>query len=309
MAKLFTSRKSTIRYGFLSNLFDVANVLFFVILAMMMILPFWNVFIVSISTIGEYMRTPFYLWPKTPTIAAYKYVFSSSLIPRAYLVTIAVTVCGTITNVLVTSMMAYSLSKKRLHGRNFFLLMILFTMFFSGGLIPSYMIIRNVLKLNNTFFVMFIPSAVSAYNFVIMKSFFTQMPESLEESAKLDGANDLFIFFRIIYPLSIPMLSTMALFAAVGYWNSWFMAHIYIVNKALYPLQLIIRNYILKVNLPPEIREAMGSLRDPAGNPIPVFEEGLKMSTVVIAIVPLLLIYPWMQKYFEKGVMIGSIKG
>lgn len=292
-----------------SKIFDTCNVMFFLLLAILMIIPFWNVFVISISTAGEYMRTPFLLFPKEPTIQVYKYIFASSLIPRAYLVTIVVTLSGTLINLLFTSHLAYALSKTRLRGRVFILSMLTFTMFFSGGLIPNYMLIKDVLNLGNTLWALILPSSVSVFNLFIMKSFFQQLPASLEESAKIDGANDFIILWRIIYPLSIPTLATMALFVGVGYWNSWFAAHLYIRKTELYPLQLLIRNVILKANKPAELQAAMAGLRDASGNPIPVFEEGLKMATVVIAVVPLLFIYPWMQKYFEKGVTLGSVKG
>lgn len=303
------NKKNEIRKNLGSKVFDVFNVTFFVLLSAIMIIPFWNVFVISISTAGEYMRTPFLVFPKQPTLMAYKFIFGSPLIPRSYLMTIIITVCGTVLNTLVTSQLAYALSKKRLHGRNFFLIMLTFTMFFSGGLIPSYILIKDILKLGDTLWALFIPSSVSVFNLFIMKSFFQELPSSLEESAKIDGANDMVILWRIIYPLSIPTLATMALFVGVGYWNSWLPAHLYIRKPALFPLQLVIRNYILKANKPAELQAAMAGLRDASGNPIPVFEEALKMSTVMVAVVPLLFIYPWIQKYFEKGVILGSVKG
>lgn len=301
--------KNKINESLGSRIFDICNVIFFCLLAVIMILPFWNVFVISLSTAGEYMRTPFMLFPKKPTLQTYGFVFSSALIPRAYLVTIVITISGTALGVLVTSMLAYSLSKKRLHGRNFFLMMLIITMFFQGGLIPSYMLVKNTLHLDNTLWALILPGSVNVFNFVIMKSFFEQLPESLEESARIDGANDITIFIKIICPLSIATISTISLFVAVGYWNSWFAANLYIREPDKYPLQLVIRNYILKQNKPVEMQQAQAGIRDASGRPIAVFEEGLKMATVTTAIVPLLLIYPFTQKYFEKGVTLGSVKG
>lgn len=303
------NKKNKIRYGVGSVAFDVCNVIFFVLLALLMILPFWNVLVVSISTQGEYMRTPFLIFPKEPTLQTYKFLFSSPLIPRAYLMTIVITVGSTIFNLLCTSMLAYALSKTRIHGRAFFLIFLMFTMFFSGGIIPSYLLIKNTLHLDNTLWALILPGGVNVFNFVIMKSFFAQLPASLEESAKLDGANDFVILWRIIYPLSIPTLATIGLWVAVANWNGWFAANLYLRDSNLYPLQLVIRNYILKSNKPQELAQAMAGLRDSAGRPIAVFEEGMKMATVVVAVIPLLLIYPFTQKYFEKGITLGSVKG
>lgn len=292
-----------------SNTFDIFLCILFVLLAIIMILPFWNVLVVSISTQGEYMQTPFLLFPKKPTLQTYKFLFSSALIPRAYLMTIIITFSATIFNVFCTSMLSYGLSKPYLHGRKFLLLFLLFTMFFSGGIIPSYLLIKNTLHLDNTLWALILPGGISVFNFIIMKTFFSQIPASLEESAKLDGANDIKILFRIIYPLSIPTLATIALWVAVANWNGWFAANLYLRDSNLYPLQLVIRNYILKANKPQELAQAMAGLRDAAGHPIAVFEEGMKMAVVVVAIIPILIVFPFTQKYFEKGIILGSVKG
>lgn len=303
------SHKNRIRGGIGAHVFDSLNIIFFAIMAVIMILPFWNVFVVSITSQGEYMRSPFLLFPKEPTLQTYKFLFSSALIPRAYLMTIIITVCATAFNLLCTSMLAYALSKKRIHGRAFFLIFLMITMFFSGGIIPSYLLIKNTLHLDNNLLSLILPGGVNVFNFIIMKTFFAQLPESLEESAKLDGANDLVILWKIIYPLSIPTMATIGLWVAVANWNAWFNANLYIRDSKLYPLQLVVRNYILKANKPQELANAMAGLRDATGRPIAVFEEGLKMATVMAAVIPLLLIYPFLQKYFEKGVTLGSVKG
>lgn len=302
-------RHSHINEGVGSKIFDVFLYIFFILTALLMILPFWNVLIVSISTQGEYMKTPFLLFPKQPTLQTYKFLFSSALIPRAYLMTIIITVGATVFNVFCTSMLAYGLSKPHLHGRTFLILFLMFTMFFSGGIIPSYLLIKNTLHLDNTLWALILPGGVNVFNFIIMKTFFTQLPASLEESAKLDGANDITILFRIIYPLSIPTLATISLWVGIANWNGWFAANLYLRDSKLYPLQLVIRNYILKANKPKELQQAMAGIRDAMGRPLPVFEEGMKMATVVVAIIPLLIIYPFIQKYFEKGVTLGSVKG
>ena len=301
-------RKNRIRKSLGSRVFDGFNYTFFVLCGLVMILPFWSVIVISITSNGEFLRTPFLIFPKKPTLEAYQYILSTPLIPRAYGITALVTVSGTALSLLVNSMLSYGLSKPRLHGRKFFIIYLLITMFFSGGLIPTYLLVRNTLHLDNKLFSLFLPGTVNVFHFVIMRSFFQQMPASLEESAKIDGAGDFRILFRIIYPLAIPTLTTIALFVAVGLWNSWFNANLYLRDSRLFPLQLVIRNYILKANKPAEMQLSPG-IRDAAGNLVTLSEEGIKMACVAASVVPLLCFYPFLQKYFVKGVMLGSMKG
>ncbi len=288
--------------------FDIFNVTLFVIIALIMLLPFWNVIAISLTGNAEFMRRPFIIFPEAPTLEAYKYIFGSPLFPRAYGITFLVTVCGTALSVLVTSMLAYGLSKPRMRGYRFFMIYLLITMFFSGGLIPSYYNLTKTLNLSNNLLALILPGAVSVFNFIIIRSFFRQLPPSLEESAKIDGANEFTILFRIIYPLSIPTLATIAMFVAVGLWNSWFGAQLYMRDERLYTLQLIIRNYIVRSTKPAEMTRVEG-MRDAAGRILQFNETGLKMACAVASTVPMLLIYPFIQKYFEKGVTLGAVKG
>lgn len=304
-----TKKRNRIQQSLGSRIFDVCNVIFFIILAVVMIIPFWNVLMISLTNQGEYYSRPLVLLPYGFNLTSYEFLFSAGTIPRAFLVTITVTLSGTILSTLFTSMLAYPLSKKRLAGRKGFTIYLLITMFFSGGLIPTYLLITQTLHLKNNLLALILPASVNVWNFVIMRTFFSQIPDSMEESAKIDGANDFVILFRIIYPLSIPMLATLALFVGVNLWNAWFSAKLYIGDANLYPLQLVLRNMVKDANKPAELMIAYGQMRDAAGNPIPFFEDGLKMAMVIITVVPMLLIYPFMQKYFEKGVMIGSVKG
>ncbi len=185
---------------------------------------------------------------------------------------------------------------------------LLITMFFSGGLIPSYYNITKTLNLSNNLLALILPGAVSVFNFIVIRSFFKQLPVSLEESAKIDGANDFIILFKIIYPLSIPALATIAMFVAVGLWNSWFAAQLYMRNEKLYPLQLIIRNYVVRSAKPADMQNMEG-LRDAAGKRLYLNETGVKMACAIASTLPLLVIYPFIQKYFEKGVTLGAVKG
>ena len=289
-------------------IFDSLNVLFFVLCMLIMLFPFFNMIAISLTSNGEFMGRPYIIFPRAPTLEAYRYMFSTALIPRAYMVTLTITLAGTFLSTLVTSMLAYGLSKNTLHGHKFFMIMLLITMFFSGGLIPNYYNITNTLQMGNTLYALFVPNTVSVFNFIIIRSFFRQLPPSLEESAKIDGANDVTILFRIVYPLSIATLATIAMFVAVGLWNSWFAAQLYIRDEKKYPLQLVIRNYIVRESRPADMQNMEG-LRDAAGKRLYLNETGLKMACAVASVLPVLLIYPFIQKYFEKGVTIGAVKG
>lgn len=300
--------KTKVKHSLGSRIFDVCNVAFFVIIALIMLFPFWNIIVISLTSNGEFMSKPFILFPEAPTLEAYKYIFSTPLFPRSYGITLIITISGTFLSTLVTSMLAYGLSKSTIRGYKFFMIYLLITMFFSGGLIPSYYNITKTLNLSNNLLALILPGSVSVFNFIVIRSFFKQLPVSLEESAKIDGANDFVILFKIIYPLSIPALATIAMFVAVGLWNSWFSAQLYMRNEKLYPLQLIIRNYVVRSAKPADMQNIEG-LRDAAGKRLYLNETGVKMACAIASTLPLLVIYPFIQKYFEKGVTLGAVKG
>lgn len=303
-----TSTNNKIRESWGSRTFDIVNILFFIVCALVVIFPFFNILAISLTSNAEYMREPFIIWPKDPTMEAYNYLFSTPLIPRAFGVTLIITLSGTALSTLVTSMLAYGLTRNNLRGHKFFMIYLLITMFFSGGLIPNYYNMTKTLGLTNNLLALILPSSVSVFNFIIIRSFFMQLPPSLEESARIDGANDITILFRIIYPLSIPTLATIAMFVAVALWNSWYSAMLYMRSEKLYPLQLVIRNYVVQEAKPAEMQNMEG-LRDASGKRIFLNETGLKMACAMASTVPMLLIYPFIQKYFEKGVTIGAVKG
>ena len=288
------------------TLFDYFNILFFIILMFVMILPFWTVLMTSLVTSAEYYSTPFILWPKEPTLLSYRFVFATQKVTGAMLVTITITIAGTLYSMLMTTTLAYGLAKKDLIGRNFLLTMLIITMYFDGGLIPYYFLVRG-LGLYNNFWVYIIPSAISIWNFIIIKAFFNQLPAELEESARIDGANDIVIFIRIILPLSLPTLATFALFYGVGYWNTWWPALLFISNERLYPLQMVLRKLIVQMERPVEMSQAY--LRSTSGKWQTLFEDGIRMATVVVATAPILIMYPFLQKYFVKGITLGSVKG
>lgn len=286
--------------------FDFANMIFFSLLALLTIFPLWNVLMTSLVGIGEFNAKPIVLWPSHLTFESYKYLLTyKSGISNSLLVTALLTAVGSFYSLFLTTALAYGLSKKYLPGRNLFITIIMITMFFSGGLIPFYLLIRN-LGMMNTFFAMFIPVGINTYNFIIVKSFFGQFSQELEESAKIDGANEVFIFFKIVLPLSKPVLATFFLFYAVTYWNTWYSCLLFIQNTKLFTLQYVLRQMVVSSNTA-NISQSMQNSAREAG--LYLFEDGLRMATVVIATIPIVCVYPFLQKHFVKGVMIGSVKG
>ncbi len=288
------------------RIFDAGLIAFFVLLAVVMLLPLWTVLMTSLVDTGEYFARSLILWPRRLYLDSYRYIFTAgSEIFTSVLVTAALTVVGSLYSMLVTTSLAYGLSKRALPGGRFFIMVVTVTMFFSGGLIPYYLLIKN-LGLMNTFAVLFIPSAVNTWNFLVIKSFFTQLPAELEESARIDGASDLRVFFRIVLPLSLPVLATFTLFYAVAYWNTWWPTTLFIQKKDLFTLQYVLRGMIVE-NRRPMMMDAKARQSGMIGDRL--FDEGIKMATVIVATVPILCVYPFLQKYFAKGVMIGAVKG
>ena len=288
------------------RIFDTGLVAFFVLLAVVMLLPLWTVLMTSLVDTGEYFARSLILWPRRLYLDSYRYIFTAgSEIFTSLLVTAALTVVGSLYSMLVTTSLAYGLSKRALPGGRFFIMVVTVTMFFSGGLIPYYLLIKN-LGLMNTFAVLFIPSAVNTWNFLVIKSFFSQLPAELEESARMDGASDIRVFFRIVLPLSLPVLATFMLFYAVSYWNTWWPTTLFIQKKDLFTLQYVLRGMIVE-NRRPMMMDAKARQSGMIGDRL--FDEGIKMATVIVATVPILCVYPFLQKYFAKGVMIGAVKG
>lgn len=282
--------------------FDAANAVFMIGLSVVTLYPFLYVLISSLSDPAWVVQTRGLIWfPHGFNLEAYRLVFQNPAILTGYANTLFYVVIGTALNILMTSLGAYALSRPLLMWRNAIMFLIVFTMFFSGGLIPTYLLVSN-LGLLDSRWALIIPSAMSAYNLIIMRTSFQALPASLEESAKLDGANDFTILFRIVLPLSMPVVAVMILFYGVGHWNSWFNALIYLRTRDLYPLQLILRE-ILITNSTDSMMTAVGG-----GDKMPIGET-IKYATIIVATIPILLLYPFLQKYFVKGVMIGAIKG
>lgn len=265
--------------------------------------PLYYVFVMSVTPFSEVLRNGgFIIFPREFTFSAYFEIFSSRRIPDALKITVLITVLGTFLNLLVTTMLAYPLSKKHLLGRNFILLALVFTMLFSGGLIPSYLIVRAV-GLYNTIWAMVVPGMVSTFNLLIMKTYFENLPQELDDAAKVDGCGEIATLYKIILPLSAPIMATLGLFYGVTHWNEYFKGIMYITDQKLVPMQVVLRSMIQSANVSQELMTT--STMEIAQLP----PETVKMATVVVAILPILIIYPFLQKYFIKGMLIGAVKG
>lgn len=266
----------------------------------LIIFPLLHIISGSFSDPMSLLRGEVSFWPKGFTLTMYEKVFKDSSIWRGYRNTIFYTVMGTAISVAITTCAAYSLSRKDFYGKNIFMGMFVFTMFFNGGMIPTFLIVQR-LNLLNTFWALILPTAVSTYNLIIMRTFFqSTIPFELVESASLDGCTDLGIFFRIVLPLSGPIIAVMVLFYGVGQWNAWLPALLYLRDRALYPLQMVLREVLIES----DISNMAGSSGD-----VEIIGDGLKYATMVVATVPIMCLYPFLQKYFVKGVMIGAVKG
>ena len=282
--------------------FDILNIGLLVLLAGLMLYPFVNSIAVSFSSYLGYIQNPFMVWPSDFSLEGFKFVFKNRLIINSYGNTIIVTFASTLIALFLTTFMAYPLSKNWLKGRAFFMNYVLFTMLFSGGIVPNYNLIRS-LGLLDSIWALILPGCVSAYNVMLMKSFFSGLPESLEEAARIDGASDLQVLLRVVFPLSLPIFSTIALFVAVGYWNSYFSAVLYIRSTTKWTLQLVLREILMSADM--SLLASGGNAAEVRATPV----ETLRYATMVVAIVPIMCVYPFLQKYFVKGVTLGAVKG
>ncbi len=283
-------------------IFTICNYLILTVCCLLVIFPIYYMFIISISEGYAVLRGEVKWFPVGFDLSAYKAVLASPDIPKAYANTIIYTVIGTFINVLMTALCAYPLSRKKFYGRNVFSFMIIFTMFFDAGMIANFMVVSS-LHLYNTIWAIVLPGAINAWYMVIMRTFFQQLPEELYESAYLDGAGDFIVFTRIALPLSVPTIMTMVLFYAVGHWNSWFNALIYLDDKVKYPVQLIMRNIVLSGET-----AAISGAASVAGD-VGIIATNIKYAVVFVTMLPILMVYPFIQKYFVKGILVGALKG
>ncbi|TLS50109.1 carbohydrate ABC transporter permease [Paenibacillus antri] len=273
------------------------------IFGLLTLFPLYFVFVMSVTPYSEVMRNGgFVLFPSAFTTEAFEAIFSSRTVPQALRITVFVTLVGTLLNLIVTTLLAYPLSKKFIPGRNAVLLAIVFTMLFSGGLIPLYLVVRAT-GLMNTVWSLMIPGLVSTFNLLIMKTYFENLPTEVEEAAKVDGCGDVRTLASIVLPLSAPIMATLGLFYGVGHWNNYFAGIMYLSDKKLYPIQVVLRNMIQTPNVSQELSISNPMLLQT----LP--PETIKMATVVVAILPVLAIYPFLQRFFIKGMLLGAVKG
>lgn len=283
------------------RIFDFFNYLFMVLLCIVMIHPMFYLLMLSITS-PELPLTGGYIIPPKMTLKTYKEVFRNQYILSGFINTVTRTVLGTVLSLLATIMTAYPLSKKYLPNRSFWTMLIVFTMFFSAGLIPNYLLITG-LGIDNSIWVLVLPGLISTYNMLIARNFFMGIPEELNESAYIDGANEMQVLFQVIIPVSLPIIATLALWIAVGHWNEWFDSMIYLQKPQDQVLQVVLRRIVLEgteevMDLNMQVDEGL------APNP-----ETLKAATTIVATLPILIVYPFVQKHFVKGVMVGSLKG
>lgn len=286
------------------RIFNGVNLTLLTLVCIATVFPLYYVFVVSFTSPSEYLaKQGFVLFPEHWTLRSYQYLLSTNSFKDASLVSIFLATVGTMLSLLVTAALAYGLSRKRLQGRRPIQLLILLTILFSPGIVPPYLLVRD-LGLINSIWSLILPVLTSGWYVILMKSFFDSIPSELEEAGMIDGCNDMGIFFRIILPLSLPALAAFGLFYAVAYWNTFFNAVLYINDNTKWPLQLVLRNMLIESSTTMGGSAAMEMMSE---EQIPA--QTLKMAAVVIATLPILVVYPFLQKHFDKGVMLGSVKG
>ena len=285
------------------KIFNVFNILFMLFLGVIMFYPIWHVVCASFSNNNSLIaHQGVLLLPIDFNVGTYEKVFSNPMILKGYINTLIIVVSGVAINMVLTSIAAYCLSLKEVYWSTLIMKLFTFTMYFSGGLIPTYLLVTRTLGLGDTFWAIILPMAISTYNLIIMRTSFAAVPDSLIESAKLDGATHIQIMTKIVLPLSKAVLAVIALYYTVSHWNSWFPASIYLDTRTKYPLQLVLREILIENDTASMMDGAPGADQYSIG-------ETIKYAIIVVATVPILLVYPFLQRYFTKGVMIGAIKG
>jgi putative aldouronate transport system permease protein len=277
---------------------DVFIYIFLASIALLSFFPFFQIVVNSFTTQKEMLERSFILIPHTFSLEAYKFIFSGNSILRSLGVSTFITVVGTCINLLFTTTMAYALARKELRARRTILFIVVFTMLFEGGMIPTYLVVKE-LHMLNTYWAVMIPNAISAFNLILMRNFFLGLPEELFESAKMDGYNDLTIYYRIALPLSKAAIATFALFYAVMHWNNFMMPFLYLSDSHMWPVQIWLRQVVML---------ATADFSD-VGFATTVPSQSIRMAVIVVATTPILLVYPFIQKHFVKGAMLGSVKG
>ncbi len=284
-----------------SRIIDIGIYIILSMIALVTLLPFVHVVAGSFTTTAEIARKGFVLIPTVWDFTAYRYIFSTDMMIRGLANSIFVTAAGTAFSMLVTMLMAYGLSRRDLDGRSSIMFLVVFTMLFSGGLIPTFIVVKE-LGLIDSYLSLIIPTTISAFNMIILKNFFQNLPEGLEESAKIDGCNDFGILFRIVLPLSMPAIATISLFYAVTYWNTYLPAILYLNDTDKWPVQIILRQIVI-------VSSGLSFDSEGFEDAAPPPSQAVKMAAIVVATLPILMVYPFLQKHFAKGALLGSIKG
>jgi putative aldouronate transport system permease protein len=285
-----------------SRLFDISNYLLLLLVTVITALPLLHVLAGSFTTVEELARKPFVLFPTEFTLSAYRYILSTDAIFRALGVSIYVTLIGTLISMFLTCLMAYGLTRHDLDGRKFINFAVVFTLLFQGGLIPLFLVVKSM-GLIDSYFALILPVAINAFNMIIMRSFFQNLPDGIEEAARIDGASDWGILFRIVIPLSMPAIATISLFYAVNYWNTYFSAVMFINDANKWPIQVLLRQIVILAS------GFSADTSDFGSDYIKPPEQTVKMAVIVVSTIPILIVYPFLQKYFAKGALVGSVKG
>ncbi|MCC3372391.1 carbohydrate ABC transporter permease [Cohnella sp. REN36] len=286
----------------------VQTLIYLVLIAMALVtlLPILNVFAMSLSEADAIFKHPLMIVPYNFTMAAYEYIFSTSILLKSFFVTVFATVVGTLFNLALTITGAYSLSKTALPGNKTLLWVCIFPMLFGAGLIPTYMLLKELHLLNNIW-VLVVSGMVVPFNLILMRNFFWSIPEELEEAMRIDGASDMGILWRMIIPLSKPAIATIGLFYAVGHWNDFFTGLFFLNDNTKWPLQVLLRSIVIDMNA--LNNRGVTAVIGQDATKIMLTPENIKAATIIFSIVPILLVYPFLQKYFVKGIMLGSVKG
>ncbi|MDE6411229.1 MAG: carbohydrate ABC transporter permease [Clostridia bacterium] len=296
-------KKPRSKRSFRANWFTWLNTIFFILFSLMTLYPIWYVIVGSFNNGVDYTAGGVWLWPREFTLDNYRVVVNDLRIWRGFGITIARTLVGTVLSLLFVAIVAYAMSRRELKGRKIFYYINIFTMFFGGGLIPTFLVIKW-LGLLDSFWVYIIPGIYSVYNMIIMRSFFSSIPSDLREAAYVDGAGEYRIFFQIYLPLSTPVLATVGLWIIVGHWNTYIDAMYYVTNQDLFPLQYVLMRIINETSTPSSSTSSL---------PPMVFEnvsaKTVSLAAIIISILPILCVYPFLQKFFTKGVTVGSLKG
>ena len=306
MVKAGRKQGTKVKESVPERIFSVINYVVLTLVALLMLYPIVNIIAVSFSHYNEYLKAPWMIWPRKFTLEAYRLVFRNSYFWRSYLNTIIVTAASIVLSLVTTLMFAWSMARKEVKGKPFFMVILIFTMVFSAGMIPNYLNMQD-LNLLNTLWVLILPGTFNTFNCVIMMSFLRELPYELVEAAMVDGGSEPYILRKIVVPLSKPVLASVTLFLAVGAWNSYFGAQIYIQNRDLWPIALTLKEILMAASTAILEAEADPAALGAVGTEIE--SKTIQYASVIISTLPIMCIYPFLQKHFAKGVMVGSVKG